>query len=500
MTPRRVGFSMSASESNRTAPPLRWRTATVALIVVVVLLGGGLAYVTANYSSLSSKYNQLNTEYQNEVQRYSALQTTLTQRLTALNGTANHYGVLADAYAHWDAIAARNLTATVSDYAPSIVLHWVGGALNGTYTGPANVSKVWSRFFAGSSALWWSTIGPVTISMSSGIATVNATLQFTLTPTANPLDLPYLDLAYSLGFTYASSSWWIANEVWALTGHGDLTSQSAYVLSVAYSHWDAIAIENTSLLAPQYASTAVLHWVGGPLSGTYSGTSPILNTWNRFFGIWSAVWFYAESPPVVSVVGGTAQVNALLQFPLTPFANPTDVQALTINYTLALVATPTGWIIQQETWDIVGTTSFVNESAYLTALAFAHWDAITTENLSEVLGQYNATSSLAWAGGAGVTNGTYNGTSAIGTAWSSFFAAWNGGLWLSTNGVPTVTLSPTGGTVQTVLVVVANATSAGGNSTSELIIGTSVTYTVSSATGNWTITLEAFHVLREHAF
>ncbi|GGD11199.1 nuclear transport factor 2 family protein [Aureimonas glaciei] len=41
------------------------------------------------------------------------------------------------AKAHIDAIAKGNTAAVTAAYAPSATLHWVGGPLDGTYTGSA---------------------------------------------------------------------------------------------------------------------------------------------------------------------------------------------------------------------------------------------------------------------------------------------------------------------------------------------------------------------------
>ncbi len=35
---------------------------------------------------------------------------------------------------------------------------------------------------------------------------------------------------------------------------------------------------------------------GRPLTGTHTGKTQINTTWNKFFGLWSAAWFYSEAP------------------------------------------------------------------------------------------------------------------------------------------------------------------------------------------------------------
>ena len=60
---------------------------------------------------------------------------------------------------------------------------------------------------------------------------------------------------------------------------------------LATEHWNQIAIENSPVIMQQYAGNATLHWIGGPLNGTYHGTSAINTTWSKFFTAWQAVWF-----------------------------------------------------------------------------------------------------------------------------------------------------------------------------------------------------------------
>ncbi len=270
-----------------------------------------------------------------------------------------------------------------------------------------------------------------------------------------------------------------------------MTLQSAYALSVAYSHWNAIAIENSSLLGPQYLSNATLHWIGGPLTGTYSGVTSILNTWNKFFGLWNAVWFYAEAPPSVTVNGNVAQVTATVQFPLIPSANPTNLQALNVSYTLNLMATSGGWKIYNETWHIIGQQVFINQTSYMLSLAFTHWNSIAIESLPLVMQQYSSTSVLHWIGGP--LNGVYNGSGNISVTWSKFFKAWSA-VWFYAESQPAVSLTAVGGTVTTVVQFVVNNTSASGNITKVLTVNYSLTYLINPASSTYYIANEIFQV------
>lgn len=53
-------------------------------------------------------------------------------------------------------------------------------------------------------------------------------------------------------------------------------------LAQAEAHIAAIAAGDASALRVDYAEGAVLHWVGGPLDGTYRGPEQIAATWRRF--------------------------------------------------------------------------------------------------------------------------------------------------------------------------------------------------------------------------
>ena len=57
------------------------------------------------------------------------------------------------------------------------------------------------------------------------------------------------------------------------------------VTSLAYSHWQAIGVENVTQTASQYTSGSILYWnvIGSKLNGTYSTNSSIQATWASFF-------------------------------------------------------------------------------------------------------------------------------------------------------------------------------------------------------------------------
>jgi len=51
------------------------------------------------------------------------------------------------AYYHWEAIARNDVGMATISYSPNATLEWVGGPLQGKYTGPAAIAEVWTKFF-----------------------------------------------------------------------------------------------------------------------------------------------------------------------------------------------------------------------------------------------------------------------------------------------------------------------------------------------------------------
>lgn len=47
-------------------------------------------------------------------------------------------------------------------------------------------------------------------------------------------------------------------------------------------HFQAIGSGDTIILARGYADNAQLHWIGGPLDGTYTGIASIRAVWEKF--------------------------------------------------------------------------------------------------------------------------------------------------------------------------------------------------------------------------
>lgn len=104
----------------------------------------------------------------------TALLAALAMVLAASHAFA---GPAADlAQARIAAIAAGDLARITQAYGESSVLHWVGGPLDGTYTG-AQLAEVWTRFGRANGQLR-ATVANVTESVNPRGATVVANVQF----------------------------------------------------------------------------------------------------------------------------------------------------------------------------------------------------------------------------------------------------------------------------------------------------------------------------------
>ena len=286
-------------------------------IALTIIMGGLFVYEYSTNTHESQNYNTLNASY---VKQQSSV-------------------VLNDAYAHWDYIAIENASLLEPQYLNNATLHWIGGPLSGTHAGIQNINATWNKFFGLWSSVWYYTVSPPAVSVSGNLALVTSQNQFVLTPVANTTQVQYLNVSYVLHYVGVNGNWSITNETWHIVGAGFVSQsqQSAlsnYAGNLAFSHWNNIAIENNTTVMQQYASNATLNWMGGPLNGTYSGTSEINATWNRFFGLWSAVWFYAESPPSVTVGGNVANVSANVQFVVQSSTNASQFKYINVTYNI----------------------------------------------------------------------------------------------------------------------------------------------------------------------
>ncbi|MBI3453117.1 MAG: nuclear transport factor 2 family protein [Rhodospirillales bacterium] len=89
-----------------------------------------------------------------------------------------HAGPAADkASARFAAIGAGDLATVSGEYADNATLHWVGGPLDGTYTGAADLKALWAKFSGAQGRLEVS-VSNVQESANPKGTTVSANVQF----------------------------------------------------------------------------------------------------------------------------------------------------------------------------------------------------------------------------------------------------------------------------------------------------------------------------------
>jgi len=329
-----------------------WRYIGIAFVVLTVVFAALFGYYYMQYSTANSNYQSLSAQYQSQ-------QSTT---------------VLAAALSHWNYISDENMQALIKQYSTNATLYWIGGALSGTYSGITSIQNVWSKYFSIWSAGWFFTFAPPLVIVNGNNATVTALVQFTVTPTKFPYQVQYLNINYTLNYYNSNGNWLIYKEVWKVAGAGFFSeNQQSSLLNLAlanaFSHWNAISIENTTLVMQQYSTNATLFWVGGTLNGTYSGYNSIMNVWNKFFSIWAAVWFYSSSPPVLSISGNTVTVNATIQFVVQSASNMSQFFFINVGYTIVYQVTGFNVHSGQYTMQIVSEVFKVEKAGPLSQVA-----------------------------------------------------------------------------------------------------------------------------------
>lgn len=493
-------------------------------IVVLLVIAGVLAYgYMSDQAQLSSKDSQntiLARELNNTISNYTALKTNYTSQQNVLKSYESNVQslknelssnqsqvVMNQAFAHWDYISIENSSLLSSQYESNATLKWIGGPLTGTYTGSGNITNVWNKFFSLWSAVWFYTPSVPVVSVSGNSSSVVSDVQFVLTASNTPLEVDNLNISYVLDFHNVNGKWLISNEIWQITEHGAIsyTYQQVHsllmqeVFNASFSHWDYIAIENSSLLTPQYTGNATLQWIGGPLSGTYTGANNITSLWNKFFSLWGAVWFYTISPPTITQVNNSYIINAQVQWVLTSVKTPYQVNSILTNYTIQFSYVGGIPLITREVWHITnaGLISYTAEQveslqtqAMLNA-SYAHWNNIAIENISLVMTQYLQNSSLQWIGGK--LAGNYNNSTQIQNVWSKFFTVWSA-VWFYSEAPPMITFNISDGMVTsgTVTADIQFVVQSSSNSSAFSYINVVYTINFSVINNNFYITHEVF--------
>lgn len=102
---------------------------------------------------------------------------TLVAAAMLLPLSAAMAGPTDDANAHFKAIAAGDVEATMMGYADNAAFQWVGGPLDGAYVGSDKIKEVWSKFAKGNAPLELM-VGKIDESANAKGATVTANVEF----------------------------------------------------------------------------------------------------------------------------------------------------------------------------------------------------------------------------------------------------------------------------------------------------------------------------------
>jgi len=280
-------------------------------------------------------------------------------------------------------------------------------------------------------------------------------------------------------------------------------AQSALAASMA--HWNYIAIENTTLIDSSYSPSATLHWVGGPLTGTYAGMAQIGKVWTKFTGLYETVYWYTIVPPVVTQVNSSYySVSAPVQFLVAPASMPEEIFVLNVSESLLLVRAASGFSIANEVWSVKPITLQSVVSGYpgqpslmeaqLLADGYSHWNDISIENTTLIAEQYSPDAQLTWIGGP--LHGNYTGLSQITAVWGKFSNAYEYVLWYA-EVPPSVSLQGTTATVTgTLQFLVFPFSSAASPSPKAVLLNVNetLTYQYNATSGTWLIAHEVWKV------
>lgn len=108
----------------------------------------------------------------------AALGLIATPVFAAMTTPDAHMKNAPDAQMHFKAIAGDNVSGIMQQYAPGATFYWIGGPLDGSYTGRKAIKSVWEKFSHASGKMTEKATDILVSTDSKGM-TVTANVEFT---------------------------------------------------------------------------------------------------------------------------------------------------------------------------------------------------------------------------------------------------------------------------------------------------------------------------------
>lgn len=108
-----------------------------------------------------------------------------------------------DAQMHFKAIASGNVSSIMSQYSPDATFHWIGGPLDGSYTGTKAIESVWKKFSHASGKMT-EKVDDIVVATNPQGMTVTANVDFVGKKT--------IPVRYVLAYRHGK----IADEIWQI--------------------------------------------------------------------------------------------------------------------------------------------------------------------------------------------------------------------------------------------------------------------------------------------
>ena len=119
-------------------------------------------------------------------------------------------------YSHWDNIARQSLSTTISYYSNTSKLYWIGGPLNGTYSGIKPIEDVWTKFFEAQEVVWFMA-NQTNVIVNSPSATIDSQVSWLVSSnTTDYTGYTMIKTDYTIVYDFSSTPM-IMEETWKIT-------------------------------------------------------------------------------------------------------------------------------------------------------------------------------------------------------------------------------------------------------------------------------------------